>query len=84
VCEVLAIQADTRRAFGQIAVERGFLKDSDLAYLLMVQGDRTKPIDDYLVELGAIDRHTLNDEFAKARGEYFSESECPAVLGRTV
>jgi hypothetical protein len=65
VFKILNVQAQQRRPFGRIAVELGFLTEEGLADLLQAQARCNKSLGDILVEMGAIDRRTLEAEAAR-------------------
>ena len=52
------------KPFGQLAQEMGLLNERDIVELLEEQAFRRKPLGEVLVEMGAIDRATMEREFA--------------------
>jgi hypothetical protein len=81
VAAVLAEQADCHESFGRLAVALGYLSEQDLAHLLMVQNDQLQPLSEILVEMGAIDRRTVEMEFKNARQMAFDNGEFLALAG---
>ena len=61
VADVLEMQRDPR-PFGELAVEAGFLSVADLGVLLEAQSHGVPRLGEILVNMGAIDRGTLERE----------------------
>jgi hypothetical protein len=70
---VLSLQAWQHRPFGQIAVELGFLSEQGLADLLRAQNQRNQSLGDILVNMGVIDRPTLEAEQVRAALPSYSD-----------
>ena len=67
IAKILQAQTEGDQRFGKTAVRLGLLTERDVADLLMIQNDRLPAMGDVLVEMGAIDRETMEAESILAR-----------------
>ncbi|MCA9217759.1 MAG: hypothetical protein KDB27_32040 [Planctomycetales bacterium] len=68
VMRVFTVQADDlEKAFGELAIELGFLTEEDLAQLLLEQANSAPQLSEILVETGALTREQMLDELAQYR-----------------
>ena len=78
VLETLNCHTDYDQSFGAAALKLGFLRTDDLQHLLRVQKAETRLIGEILVEMGAIDRPTMESklqEFLEAAESSQSEPQ---------
>ena len=67
VLEVIRTQKqEPGRLFGEIAIDKGYLTEEQVARLLMLQRQRERSVMHYLVELGRVSQEQL-DEAARKR-----------------
>lgn len=75
VLRILRVQSDlTHDRFGDTAIELGLMTRRDVAELLLMQSDRETPLDEVLVNIGAIDFPACRQELAA----YRQQQEQPA------
>lgn len=71
VLSILRIQSDyAEDRFGEIGVEMGLLTRRDVASLLLTQSDRQPPLEQTLVQIGAIDPDRCRDLLVEFREEH--------------
>lgn len=63
VSEILMDQVADRRLFGQIAIDKGYLTEEDVFRIIGIQKARSQPLEEILLEMGAIDHATLQREY---------------------
>lgn len=67
VFEILGDQADSQLPFGKIAVQKQLMSREDLAEIILLQLERTKPLVDILVDMGVMNQGTADEELARFR-----------------
>lgn len=78
VLSILRVQSDyAKERFGETAIDMGLLSRRDVAALLLTQSDRQPPLEQALVQIGAID----SDRCKAALLEYREELERQAKGG---
>ena len=77
VFRILNIQAETRKPFGEIAVELGLLDTSEFEGLLQAQMATRPPIGEVLVQMRLVDPETLESELLAYAAEIDKEKKPP-------
>ena len=62
IFNILNQQSETKRQFGKVAVELGYLTDVQINQLLFIQKDERPQVGEILVEMGVLDRQTMEAE----------------------
>lgn len=67
VFRILSLQSVTNESFGQLAIQLEILTDEDIRDLLALQIERTTPLAQVLVDIGAIEPYQLESELQQFR-----------------
>jgi hypothetical protein len=74
VMSILDVQVDTPRPFGQLAVEKGYLNQSDVMGLLEMQNKMSPSLVEVLVKQKILDEDTLREEGRRFQAEIVEDS----------
>jgi hypothetical protein len=68
IFDILRAQSESPHIrFGDLAIEMGLMMRDDLMRLLMIQGDRKRPLDEILVRQGVLTKEQSDSELAEFR-----------------
>lgn len=85
VLEVKKLQANSDKPFGQLALDKGYLKEDELDILLKIQFKNDLVLIKILTENNIMDLTIILDEFSKFKTKYdLSESEFESIISNDV
>lgn len=74
VFRILSLQSVTNESFGQLAIQLKILTEADIRDLLALQIERTTPLAQVLVDIGALEAYQLQTELQRFRSSMSERS----------